>query len=135
MIIKGKETKEWRGLLIDWDMCLLWDDHKARPLYGRTVSYGAFVHLCGTDGFYVGTWEFISTRILQSPVPLQHMLADDIESAFWVLIYEVLLHLKHTVDPNVLWKRMQRIFLDNSRLTNGSVVGGHEKLHVLRPVS
>lgn len=58
------------------------------------------------------------------------MLADDIESAFWVLIYEVLLYLKHTVDPNVLWKQMQLIFSDNTRLANGSVVGGHEKLHV-----
>ena len=39
MIVKDKETKEWRGLLIDWDMCLLWRKDRCRPRSGRTVSY------------------------------------------------------------------------------------------------
>ena len=78
-----------------------------------------------------GTWAFISANILQSPVPVAHTLADDMESAFWVLLYEVLLYLKHPTDPLVLRKRMQLIFSDNTRLVTGSVVGGYEKLNVL----
>ena len=38
MITKDKDTKEWRGLLIDWDMCLLWRKHEGEPRTGRTVS-------------------------------------------------------------------------------------------------
>ncbi|KAF8811768.1 hypothetical protein BYT27DRAFT_7088791, partial [Phlegmacium glaucopus] len=43
MIVKDKETKEWRGVLIDWDMCLLWRKHEGEPRSGRTVSYGSYV--------------------------------------------------------------------------------------------
>jgi hypothetical protein len=49
MIVKNKETKEWRGLLIDWDMCLLWKKDGCRPRSGRTVSCSLYVtyRLCG----------------------------------------------------------------------------------------
>lgn len=43
MIVKNKDTKEWRGILIDWDMCLLVDErdkhHEIRT--GRTVGFPA----------------------------------------------------------------------------------------------
>ena len=38
MIVKDKKTKEWRGLLIDWDMCILLENG-GTPRRGRTVSY------------------------------------------------------------------------------------------------
>jgi hypothetical protein len=57
------------------------------------------------------------------------------ESAFWVLLYEVLLYLKHTMDPFVLYEQIQLIFSKNTRLQDGSVVGGREKLNVLRACS
>ncbi|KAF8805949.1 hypothetical protein BYT27DRAFT_7103389, partial [Phlegmacium glaucopus] len=79
MIVKDKETQEWRGILIDWDMCFLWRKHGGEPRSGRT-----------------GTWAFISLQILQNEGPtVTHTLWDDIESAFWVFIYEALLYLKH----------------------------------------
>ena len=39
MIVKDKETKEWRGLLIDWDMSILWEKHEGKARKGQTVSY------------------------------------------------------------------------------------------------
>ncbi|KAF8801966.1 hypothetical protein BYT27DRAFT_7050682, partial [Phlegmacium glaucopus] len=80
MIVKDKDTKEWRGVLIDWDMCLL-RKHGGKP---RTGPYTQ------------GTWAFISAKILRNQGPtVTHTLWDDIESAFWVFIYEALLYLKH----------------------------------------
>ncbi|KAF8800893.1 hypothetical protein BYT27DRAFT_7069812, partial [Phlegmacium glaucopus] len=79
MIVKDKETKEWRGVLIDWDMCLLWRKHGGEPHSGHT-----------------GTWAFIPAKILQNKGPtVIHTLWDDIESAFWVFIHEALLYLNH----------------------------------------
>ena len=53
------------------------------------------------------------------------------ESAFWVLVYEVSLYLKHSMDPLILFEQMQLIFSKNSRLKDGSVVGGREKRNLL----
>ena len=78
-----------------------------------------------------GTWAFISARLLQSPNPVGHTLRDDMESAFWVLVYEVSLYLKHSMDPLILFEQMQLIFSKNSRLKDGSVVGGREKRNLL----
>ncbi|KAF8805944.1 hypothetical protein BYT27DRAFT_7191752 [Phlegmacium glaucopus] len=115
MIVKDKETQEWRGILINWDMCMLWRKHGGEPRSGRT-----------------GTWAFISLRILQNEGPtVRHTLWDDIESAFWVLIYEALLYLKHDKHPCPLYNKMQAIFSYNSRLRDGSVVGGEGKMSVL----
>ncbi|KAF8801962.1 hypothetical protein BYT27DRAFT_7147022 [Phlegmacium glaucopus] len=115
MIVKDKDTKEWRGVLIDWDMCLLWKKHEGEPRSGRT-----------------GTWAFISAKILQNKGPtVTHTLWDDIESAFWVSIYEALLYLKHDKHPLLLSKQMQHLFSDNSFLEPGLVVGGEGKLDVL----
>ncbi|KAF8811756.1 hypothetical protein BYT27DRAFT_7133739 [Phlegmacium glaucopus] len=112
MIVKDKET---RGILIDWDMCLLCREHGGEPRSGRT-----------------GTWAFISAKILQNQGPtVTHTLWDDIESAFWVLIYEALLYLKHDKHPLLLSKQMQLLFSDNFFLEPGLVVGGDGKLNVL----
>ncbi|KAF8799979.1 hypothetical protein BYT27DRAFT_6846983 [Phlegmacium glaucopus] len=115
MIVKDKETQEWRGILIDWDMCLLWRKHGGEPRSGRT-----------------GTWAFISLQILQNECPtVRHTLWDDIESAFWVFIYEALLYLKHAKYPGPLYHKMQTIFSHKPYLPDGSVVGGDGKMSVL----
>ena len=72
---------------------------------------------------------FISVRLLETPDPLVHTLRDDMESAFWVLVYQALLYLKHSMDPLVLRKYMQLIFYTPTR--NGSVVDGDSKLILL----
>ncbi|KAF8799982.1 hypothetical protein BYT27DRAFT_7175910 [Phlegmacium glaucopus] len=111
MIVKDKETQEWRGILIDWDTRPLWGKHGGEPRSGRT-----------------GTWAFISVQILRNKGPtVRHTRWDDIESAFWVFVYEALLYLKHDEFPGPL----QTIFSRYSRLPDGSVVGGEGKLGVL----
>ncbi|KAF8811753.1 hypothetical protein BYT27DRAFT_7336033 [Phlegmacium glaucopus] len=115
MIVKDKETKESRGILIDWDMCPLWRKHGGEPRSGRA-----------------GTWAFMSAKILQNQGPtVRHTLWDDIESAFWVFVYEALLYLKHDEDPRLLYEQMQAIFSHNTRLQDGPVVGGREKMSIL----
>ncbi|KAF8801964.1 hypothetical protein BYT27DRAFT_7197678 [Phlegmacium glaucopus] len=105
MIVKDKETQESRGILIDWDMCLLWRKHGGEPRSGRT-----------------GTWAFISVQILKNEdLIVTHTLWDDIESAFWVFIHGALLYLKHDKDPRLLYDEMEAIF---------SVVGGDSKMGV-----
>ncbi|KAF8805947.1 hypothetical protein BYT27DRAFT_7142107, partial [Phlegmacium glaucopus] len=115
MIVRDKETQEWRGILIDWDMCLLWRKQGGEPRSGRT-----------------GTWAFTSLQILQNEGPtVRHTLWDDMEAAFWVFVCEALLYLKHATQPGPLYGQMQVIFSHNSRLQNGSVVGGNGKKMVL----
>ncbi|KAF8811757.1 hypothetical protein BYT27DRAFT_7183555 [Phlegmacium glaucopus] len=115
MIVKDKENKEWRGILIDWDMCLLWREHGGEPRSGRT-----------------GTWAFISLQILQNGGPtVIHTLWDDIESAFWVFVYEALLYLKHDKHPSPLYYEMQSIFSRVAVHPDGTVVGGYGKMSLL----
>ncbi|KAF8811745.1 hypothetical protein BYT27DRAFT_7275921 [Phlegmacium glaucopus] len=115
MIVKDKETGEWRGVHIDWDMCLLWRKCGGEPRSGRT-----------------GTWAFISAKILQNQGPtVTHTLWDDIESAFWVFVYEALLYLKQDKHPLLLSKQMQFLFSDNTFIGPGLVVGGCAKVNVL----
>ncbi|KAF8811752.1 hypothetical protein BYT27DRAFT_7240181 [Phlegmacium glaucopus] len=115
LIVKDKRTQELRGILIDWDMCLRWRKHGGEPCSGRT-----------------GTWAFTPLQILRNKGPtITHTLWDDIESAFWVLIYEALLYLKHDKHPRLLYDKMQDIFSHNTCLLDGTVVGGDGKMTVL----
>ncbi|KAH9960896.1 hypothetical protein BC827DRAFT_1097620, partial [Russula dissimulans] len=62
------------GMLIDWDLSkkVIKDvDEKARS-HSRT-----------------GTWQFISISRLCDPSSRPHEVSDDLESFFWVLLYEV----------------------------------------------
>ena len=78
-----------------------------------------------------GTWAFISAQILQSEGPVTHTLMDDIESAFWVFIYEALLYLKHSQSSHLLSQTIHALFSDHTYLDNGKVTGGREKMNVL----
>jgi len=116
MIVRDNKTQEWRGLLIDWDMCLR--KHEDGSCTGRT-----------------GTWAFLPARLIPSDntpnnTPESHMHTpwDDIESAFWVLVYEALLYLKYR-DHSVHYI-MHLIFFEHIRLTTGLVVGRGQKMNV-----
>ncbi|PPQ89990.1 hypothetical protein CVT25_009630 [Psilocybe cyanescens] len=118
MIVKDKATQEWRGVLIDWDMCLLLEQpsiNSQETCTGRT-----------------GTWAFMSARLLRtSPSkPFEHSLGDDMESVFWVLAYEVLQYTRHNREPYNLFKTMKDIFSD-ATVDKGLVTGGGKKLSAI----
>jgi hypothetical protein len=74
-----------------------------------------------------GTWAFISAKILCTSGPVEHTPWDDMESAFWVLVYLALMFLQHNYKPRALHQTRQRLFDNTVRETDGSVTGGHEK--------
>ncbi|KAF9262623.1 hypothetical protein L218DRAFT_929054 [Marasmius fiardii PR-910] len=67
------------GCLIDWDLCKSLDDKTPR------------------QGQRIGTWEFISAKLLSSDT-FEHELADDLESFFHVLSWQVFKCVPHKVD-------------------------------------
>ncbi|KAI0273342.1 hypothetical protein BC834DRAFT_853395 [Gloeopeniophorella convolvens] len=67
-------TRSGRGILIDWDLSKkVTTDDKGKP---RRMSR-------------TGTWQFISTGLLLDPLHKSHELSDDLESFFWVLLYQI----------------------------------------------
>ncbi|KAF8167522.1 hypothetical protein B0H34DRAFT_682206 [Crassisporium funariophilum] len=114
MIVKDKKTNEWRGVLIDWDMSLLWKKHEGEARTGRT-----------------GTWAFISAKILRSPHSVAHTLWDDMESAFWVLIYQALRYLNHDHSRHRLFDLFNRIFNAKIAGDDGSMTGGLDKITIM----
>jgi hypothetical protein len=78
-----------------------------------------------------GTWAFTSAKILRTPHRVAHTLWDDMESAFWVLIYLALLYLKHDYKPGALYHIRKRLFDAKVCEADGSVTGGHEKKMVI----
>ena len=53
------------------------------------------------------------------------------ESAFWVFVYEALLHLKHSRHPRILSEQMQILFSNNIPPRDGVVVDGRQKVNVI----
>ncbi|KAF8180088.1 hypothetical protein BJ912DRAFT_635393 [Pholiota molesta] len=113
-IVTDKKTKERRGVLIDWDMTLLSQNHEGEAHARR-----------------IGTWAFISAKISSTPHRVAHTLWDDMESAFWVLIYHALLYLKHDYNPGALHHIRQMLFVTKLCEVDGSVTGGDEKKTVM----
>ncbi|KAI0314331.1 hypothetical protein OF83DRAFT_1248003 [Amylostereum chailletii] len=62
-------TDDGGGLLIDWDL--------------------AFDVAAGRKGSVIGTWSFISGRLMQKPKEKEHVLHDDLESFFHVFLYHI----------------------------------------------
>ncbi|KAH9960890.1 hypothetical protein BC827DRAFT_1384148 [Russula dissimulans] len=97
------------GMLIDWDLSkkVIKDvDEKARS-HSRT-----------------GTWQFISISRLCDPSIRPHEVSDDLESFFWVLLYEVV-KCRNVRGVN-LSKKLQGVF-DQYSNRDGNVTGGTGK--------
>ncbi|KAI0296754.1 hypothetical protein B0F90DRAFT_1636125, partial [Multifurca ochricompacta] len=67
-------TDEGTGMLIDWDLSK--QVHKG-------VEEGPRQHS------RTGTWQFISISRLREPQYTAHEVSDDLESFFWVLLYQI----------------------------------------------
>ncbi|KAI0273372.1 kinase-like domain-containing protein, partial [Gloeopeniophorella convolvens] len=63
-----------KGILIDWDLSKkLSMEGEGRPRRATRT----------------GTWQFISMGLLMNPTSRPHELQDDLESFFWVLLYQI----------------------------------------------
>ncbi|KAK0215093.1 hypothetical protein IW262DRAFT_1278074 [Armillaria fumosa] len=105
-------TSDHRGFLIDWDHCIILTDRGVRKRVGRT-----------------GTWQFMSAYLLDSCRTI-HTLADDRESALWVLLYVALRHTRHSLSPTALHHRIKLWFQDAVVEVRGDT-GGAGKRAVL----
>ncbi|KAH9484021.1 hypothetical protein JR316_0003500 [Psilocybe cubensis] len=116
MIVRNNETGEWKGILLDWDMCLLWETQ---------------------DGHHqrAGTWPFIAAELLMyrepGEAPAVQSLWHDMESFFWVLVYQALSCLPHNLSPELLSYRMKRLFFDYLCEEDGKFYGGNDKENAL----
>jgi len=101
-----------KGMLIDWDLSL--DLSHPRSSARRLKR--------------TGTWQFIPARLLMAP-SLVHELADDPESAFWVLLWLLLRYTEHNLSPDELADDL-RMF-DKTHWVNGASKGGNLKERVI----
>jgi Fungal protein kinase len=77
-----------------------------------------------------GTWQFISIARLVDPWSRPHEVSDDLESFFWVLLYEVVRY--RNTFKEILQAEMQIVFDQHTRPdTAGFVGGGKGKLACL----
>ncbi|KAI0254074.1 hypothetical protein BJV78DRAFT_1359772 [Lactifluus subvellereus] len=106
---------EGSGMLIDWDLSkkVIKDADEPPRQHSRT-----------------GTWQFISIERLREPRFRPHQVADDLESFFWVLLYQI---AKCRNVRNVDFsKAMQYVFDQHTDLDRDGVVrGGSGKLSCL----
>ncbi|KAK0224416.1 hypothetical protein EDD85DRAFT_891876 [Armillaria nabsnona] len=105
-------TPGHRGFLIDWDHCIILTDRSVQKRVGRT-----------------GTWQFMSAHLLASYGSI-HTLADDRESALWVLLYVALRHTRNSLSPTALHHRIKLWFQDAVVEVRGDT-GGEGKRAVL----
>ena len=107
------------GRLNDWDLCrgVSVDESLEGP---RTVR-GSFIY---TDTYVEsdpqGTWQFISTKLLEFPGS-GHTLTDDLESHFFVLMWVALHWVKHDKAGKI---DMEFIFDQQRPLEHGIIGGG-----------
>ena len=74
-----------------------------------------------------GTWQFISISRLFDPSTRPHEVSDDLESFFWVLLYQVV-KCRNSIGLN-LKEEMQSVFDQHTEMDgNGNVTGGKGKL-------
>ncbi|RDB23435.1 hypothetical protein Hypma_009358 [Hypsizygus marmoreus] len=107
-------TSEGRGLLIDWD-------------HARRINTETGVV---PPAERVGTWPFISIRLLKTTEHLAHSLADDIESLLHVLNWVALRFMPHQLTPAHLKYVLDEVVNYRRRLQDGWV-GGCGKEHFL----
>lgn len=102
-----------RGFLIDFDM-------SQQIKYMNQGKPRAVEH--------TGTWQFISAARLEDPAA-SHLLVDDMESLFWVLLWLALHHSSHSVRHKRLGALFHTIF-DERIETEGPSEGGAHKLRI-----
>ncbi|KAH9953895.1 hypothetical protein BC827DRAFT_1379725 [Russula dissimulans] len=99
------------GMLIDWDLSkkVIKDVDREARSHSRT-----------------GTWQFISISRLRDPSTRPHEVSDDLESFFWVLLYEVT-KCRNVRGAN-LSGELQSVFDQHSEVKrDGTVTGGAGK--------
>ncbi|KAH9954087.1 hypothetical protein BC827DRAFT_1244831 [Russula dissimulans] len=105
-------TEGGSGILIDWDLSkkVTRDDDSKPRQHSRT-----------------GTWQFISIARLRDPSIRPHEPSDDLESFFWVLLYEIV--KCRSAQTKHLFEGMQKVFDQDTGLgRDGIVRGGDGKL-------
>ncbi|KAF8909590.1 hypothetical protein CPB85DRAFT_1390892 [Mucidula mucida] len=106
-------TPAHRGLLIDWDLCLVLDSEALTHHPQRT-----------------GTWQFMSIGLLQGGKDKEavvNTLDDDKESVFWVLVHTALRYLKHSLEPTELSQKLLNLFDSKALDEFGRPKGGQFK--------
>ncbi|KAF9270575.1 hypothetical protein L218DRAFT_983055 [Marasmius fiardii PR-910] len=83
------------GRLIDWDLCQSRHNHNKGPRTNRRT----------------GTWQFVSAKLLGLDAA-EHELADDIESYFYVLSWQVLKYAQHKMDINKVIYTIATVYED-----------------------
>jgi len=98
-------------MLIDWDLSKEIKDDDERPRqHSRT-----------------GTWQFISISRLLVPLARPHEVSDDLESFFWVLLYQVA--KCRDSRGHGLEEQMRNVFDQHTEMDRkGNVTGGKGKL-------
>ncbi|KAF8072160.1 hypothetical protein FPV67DRAFT_1667597 [Lyophyllum atratum] len=107
-------TDDGRGILNDWDMARYQKD---------IIFNGPRQHE------RTGTWQFMSCLLLMERSKL-HTIQDDIESFLYIVFYNCLRYLPHDKRPE-LKLIMQKIFDDEDRLSDGTRLGGSNKMSLL----
>jgi len=96
-------------------------------IHGRWVSQSSHALSCQLN-VPQGTWQFISIARLLDPWSRPHEVSDDLESFFWVLMYEVVRY--RNVTTMDLGELMRQVFDDHSEPDAAGIVrGGDGKLN------
>src|SRR5579863_8948768 len=76
-----------------------------------------------------GTWQFISVARLLDPWSTPHQISDDLESFFWVLLYQIV----HGLDQKKAYRQdMVDVFDQYESVKGNRSRGGRKKLSFLR---
>ncbi|KAI0311656.1 hypothetical protein OF83DRAFT_1177366 [Amylostereum chailletii] len=102
-------TEDGRGLLIDWDSAM------------KVVDLDPSIRRKDL----VGTWQFISAARAQD-CWAPHLLLDDMESFFWVLLWVVLKFGRHGLTPGRVKVKLESAF-DACMMVGGDPLGGGVK--------
>ncbi|KAI0263436.1 hypothetical protein BC834DRAFT_938764 [Gloeopeniophorella convolvens] len=103
------------GILIDWDLS------KKLPGPGEDAKQ--------RRASRAGTWQFISIALLIEPTKT-HVLSDDLESFFWVLLYQI---CRHRTMSERIRIAMGAVFDQHSEPgKDGLAIGGYGKLGCLK---
>jgi serine/threonine protein kinase len=120
------------GLLIDWDLSKkVIPDVDTKPRRHSRTVWVLLSYILHTNGLHLqGTWQFISIARLRDHTSWPHEVSDDLESFFWVLLYQV---AKCRAAGLNLDEEMQNVFDFHTKLDeHGIVRGGKGKLNTLR---